>query len=354
MFRSYLDEDSNYHKLDSLNVYSSLERLDRQFDSAWNDAHFLNITFDPKKIKTIVFAGMGASVLAGKMIHALSPFFLKIPFEVCSNYRLPMYVNRKTLVILSSYSGNTAEIISCAQDAKKRGAKIICMTSGGQLEKFAKSESLPLILFQNQNTSSIPRMGLFYSIGATLSIIRRLSDHKQDLDQKQLSLIITRSLDHIRREIELEKNPAKNLAQKMKHTSIFFISSNHLVGVGESIKNYVNESAKSFSYHLAIPDLNHHFLDGLSFPLSYKNDTNFILINSNIYPSAIQKRVELTKDILLKQKYSVTVIKPESTSPVGQILESMVFFTFFSYYLSIVNKVDPGTNPWVDYFKNHI
>jgi len=95
-------------------------------------------------------------------------------------------------------------------------------------------------------------------------------------------------------------------------------------------------------------------MEGLSFPLSLKDHTRFILLNSSLYPELIQKRFQTTKDILIKQNYQLSVIKPESSEITSQVFESLVFLTMISYYLSIVNKQDPGTNPWVDFFKKQI
>jgi hypothetical protein len=95
-------------------------------------------------------------------------------------------------------------------------------------------------------------------------------------------------------------------------------------------------------------------MEGLAFPVGLKDDVKFILLDSGLYPLIIQKRLRITKDVLLKQKYQVTVIKPESADPVLQSFESLVFLIMFSYYLGILNKVNPGENLMVDYFKNQL
>jgi len=95
-------------------------------------------------------------------------------------------------------------------------------------------------------------------------------------------------------------------------------------------------------------------MEGLAYPISLKDSVRFILLNSSLYPDVIQKRFQITKDVLIKQNYQLTVIKPESTEILSQVFESLVFLVMISYYLSIVNKQDPGTNPWVDFFKKQL
>ena len=355
MPRPALDDNRLLTSVDKKDTYSSIKKISIQFEGGYRAAHFLNLDFEPSKLRSIVFAGMGGSNLAGKIIHSLSPFLLDLPFEVVANYRLPPYVNKNTLVIISSYSGNTQETISCALDAKNRSARIICLTSGGQLEKIAVENHWSLIkLDPALNQSKIPRLGLFISLGATIGLTERLSSAHSPLNPKQLSFAISRALDQTNKDIPTESKTAKSLAEKYQRTGIVLIGANHLEGVADSVKNLINETAKTFSCFLPLPDLNHHFLDGLIFPERLKESVSFIILNSSLYPQAIQRRVELTKDILLKQKHRVTIIRPESTDPIGQTLESLAFFTLFSYYLSMLHHVDPGATPWVDYLKNHL
>ncbi|KKT37656.1 MAG: Bifunctional phosphoglucose/phosphomannose isomerase [Candidatus Collierbacteria bacterium GW2011_GWF2_44_15] len=355
MLKSALDNSRVFESLDKKDLYSSIAKISLQFESGWHEAHFLNLGFEPEKLKSIVLAGMGGSNMAGKVIHSLSPFLLNIPFEVAANYRLPPYVKKSTLVILSSYSGNTQETLSCALDAKNRGAKIVCIASGGQLEKMAKENHWPLIkLDPALNTSKIPRMGLFLSLGASLGLIERFKPDLTPINPKQISSLISRTLDPIGKDIKTKENPAKALAEKYKGQGLIILGANHLYGVADTVKNFFNETSKTFSVSLSIPDMNHHFLDGLVYPEKLKDSVSFLIFNSSLYPQVIQRRVELIKDILLKQKYKLSIIRPESSGPTEQVLESLVFCTLLSYYLGIANQVDPSATPWVDYLKNHL
>ncbi len=356
MFKSVLDNSAEVHKLDPLSGYDSLIKLGHQFEFGFHHAKFANLDIDPLKIKNVVFAGMGGSNLAGKVILSLSPYLLKVPFEIVSNYRLPNFVSKSTLVIVCSYSGETEEAISCLLDAEKRSAKVIAISTGGQLIKLAQEKSLGLVKLDPAiNPSRSPRYGLMLTLGASLGIISRLSEEAASvLNSKALGFTIEKSVDLLRCEKLLKQNPAKDLAQRHLGQGIIFIGANHLSSVAEIAKNYINESAKSFSAAFSVPDMNHHFLDGLIYPSSLRDSVKFIILNSDLYPQVIQKRIKLTQEILAQQKYQVTIIKPESEKAVEQVLESLVFFLFFSYYLSIANGVNPVSNPWVDYFKKHL
>lgn len=351
-----LDNQKLYKQLDEQDLYSSLSKFGRQFESGWTSAQFVSLSFDLSKVKNLVFAGMGGSNLAGYLAHSLAPFLLAMPFEVVANYRLPSYADKTTLVILSSYSGNTEEVLSCAQDAKMRSCQMICITSGGSLKGLAVTESLSFLeLDQKLNPSDAPRAGLGLSLGATFGLLSRLNPSAtRYFDSKEIVHTIDRVLDMVNIFKPQANNPAKTLAAKHKGQAVLFFSANHLSGVGQAASNFVNETAKTMSTNFDFPDLNHHLLEGFTFPTDLKDQASLIILNSSLYPEIIQKRISLTRDILLQQKYRVTVIKPETTTAVSQTFESLVFLIMFSYYLSITNRVNPTPNPWVDYLKTHL
>lgn len=354
--KSILDDSKKYDQYDPSQVGRSFTSFGQQMESAWHDSQFVNLGFETDHLKNIVIAGMGGSNLAAFVAQSLSPLLIKLPFEIVANYRLPQYADKNTLVILASYSGNTEEIISCAQDALKRQCKIVVLTTSGKLKEMAITEHWPMIALDSKlNPSRVPRYGLGLMLGATLGLLVRLNPESyRYFDLKEIVRTIDRGFDHSNINISSENNPAKTLALKNKGQSIIFISANHLTGVAKIASNFVCETSKTFSASFVIPDINHFFMEGLSFPESLKDNTRFILLNSSLYPEIIQKRFQITKDILVRQKYQLTVIKPEATDIVLQVFESLVFLTMFSYYLSIANKQDPSTNPWVDYFKKQI
>lgn len=351
-----LDNLKTYHQFDEADLYSSLTKMGRQIDSGWTAAKFESLGFDSDQIHQIILTGMGGSNLAGHLIHSLAPFLLTVPYEIIDNYRLPSYAAKNTLVILSSYSGDTEEILSCAQDAKMRGCLTLVLTTGGKLLALAGTENISVILLDKKlNPSGAPRAGLGLSIGALMGLFLRLNPLAQKyFDQKEIIHTIDRVFDMVSQSKNTSENPAKSLAVKHKGLGVIIFSANHLSAVGKTGANFLNETAKTMSVNFNFPDLNHHLLEGFTFPLGFKDQFNILILNSSLYPEIIQKRISLTRDILLQQKYRVTVIKPETTDPVCQVFESLVFLIMFSYYLSITNKVNPAPNPWVDYLKKHL
>ncbi|HUC96749.1 MAG TPA: SIS domain-containing protein, partial [Candidatus Saccharimonadales bacterium] len=103
-----------------------------QYQQANFSVDLQNPDNDNRPIKNIVVAGMGGSALAALSIKSWLKFELNDSFEIVRTYDLPVYVGRDTLVIVSSYSGNTEETLSCLDQAESKGAQVAIITSGGK------------------------------------------------------------------------------------------------------------------------------------------------------------------------------------------------------------------------------
>lgn len=351
-----LDQEKILKKLDPDKVYPSIALFPDQLKTAWQEADIQTIKGSFGQINKLCVTGMGGSGLAGHVIEHLAPALTRLPFFVSSNYRLPAWIDPKSLVIVSSYSGNTEETLSSLQDALSKKAKILVITSGGKLEQLALKNNLDIFrLNPKNNPSGKPRLGLGSSLGAHLGLLKRLNlltgSH---LDINSISNSLNNLASYLSYRVSLKANPAKILACKTKNQAIIIISANHLNGSAHAAKNQINESSKTFSVNFHLPDLNHHLLEGLSLPKQLKNLTHFILLNSENYPQKIKDRLKITQEVLIKQGYPVTIIKPESSPMIDQALETILFFEYFSFYLAMVNNVNPGPIPWVDYFKKQL
>ncbi len=355
MYKSLLDQPDKYFQ-DNSRVYESILHLGNQVEQAWVEVSNQTLHARCHLAKNLVIAGMGGSALSGRIIRSLDQYILNVPLEVVTNYRLPNYVSKNSLVILNSYSGDTEETLSAAHDALARGAKIFIIATGGKLLDLAKKEQLDYYhIHPKFNPSHQPRLGLGYSIISVFAVLARcgfLNFSVKDVESiKSLLRGLTTSF---RRETSLESNPAKIVAEKIRDRATIILSANQFNGTAHAIKNMLNENSKSFAALFDFPELCHHFLEGLSYPKDLKNQVHFLLINSDQYPQAIQDRLQITKQILVKHGYSNTVIKPEANDPTLQAFELLYFGAFLSFYLAMLYRLDPGPIPSVDYLKKEI
>jgi glucose/mannose-6-phosphate isomerase len=167
-----LDSKEKIAQLDSKNMYGSIQLLGKQVEEVLAEAKKVKIPGSYKKINNIVVLGMGGSALGAHVIKSLFFNLLQIPVEIVNGYKAPASVSSKTLVIASSYSGSTEEVLNSVKEAKKKQAKIVVICSGGKLADWVKKNKiLALVFTTNNNPCGSPRMGLGYSIFGQVAIL---------------------------------------------------------------------------------------------------------------------------------------------------------------------------------------
>jgi glucose/mannose-6-phosphate isomerase len=299
---------------------------------------------------------MGGSALGGRISHSVLFDRLRVPFEIINGYKVPQHVGLKTLVICSSYSGNTEESIDCAYQSLEKGAKVFGITAGGKLESLFLENNLPFYLIdEKQNPSKQPRMSIGYATGSILGLFQNLGVASILNEEIEDAIAVMHETATDFHEHTPEgRNLAKKIFETVKNKAVILVSSEHLVGASHTIKNQFNENAKTFSVLFEIPELNHHLMEGLRYPKKLKEDVIFLFVNSKLYSDRVQKRYEVTKKVVDKNGYSFTEFVPNSTKHLSQAFELIILGSFLTYFLTEYYKIDPLEIPWVDFFKDEM
>lgn len=351
-----LDNISDATTLDNGFVYDSIKFFPSQIKQAWNEVKNLKSNIKSKNIDNVVISGMGGSALGGRIFDSLTSQLINLPVEVFTEYHIPNYVSNKTLVVISSYSGNTHETISDLYEAQKRNAKIYVISTSGKISDIARKDKLSFYEINPiYNPSKQPRMALGYSISAIFSFLAKLGflNISDSIIEKIISDLEDLT-DFYGIKNPSDKNPAKNLALKFYQKFPVIISSEHLVGSAHSFKNQLNETAKTFSAMFEIPELNHHLMEGLKHPVKLKEIIKFLFIESDLYTKQVLKRYPITKDVIEKNGISHATFNPMLKDKLSQGFEVMFVGMFISYYLSMLYQENPVEIPWVDYFKKNL
>ncbi|MFO0703435.1 MAG: SIS domain-containing protein [Patescibacteria group bacterium] len=342
-------------------VIISTRAFPKQITTSFRDVG--SMQFDPgyKEVENIILCGMGGSRFPGLIAYYLFKDSLKIPFIVCDDYILPEFVNEKTLVILSSYSGTTEEVVHMGKAAFAKKAKIVGYCVGGELASFLESNNLPRYIFDpTLNPSGQPRIGFGYAIGALFGILAKLNLIKGKMyeslgDELEKDCA---DLEKISLEFDFEsktgQNRAKDFALEMLEKYPYFIVAEHITGVGNAIQNQINETSKNISSYRVIPELNHHLMEGLKHPHTHSEMALFVMIESPLYSPRVQKRYEVTKDVVNQNNIKTITYKTKGSSKIGDVLEIATFGSFLSMYLAALYGVDPAKIPYVDYFKKQL
>lgn len=337
-------------------VADTIRLYPNQLKQAWDEIGFLHIPPEYKNVENIVFCGMGGSALGARIVDSLAIDRLRIPLEIFNDYKIPNYVNNKTLVVVCSYSGTTEEVIESTYQAIKKGAKIFGITIGGTLGELLKKEKIPSYIFEPKyNPSLQPRMSSGYMLGAPFALFNKLGFLSVSEEEIEDAMSVSfKVLSEFHENSPLEKNLAYSFAHKLKNRIPVLVASNHLYGTAHTIKNQFNESAKTFSVLFDIPELNHHLMEGLKNPIRQKELLKFVFLSSNLYDEKIKKRFLVTQDVLERNLVEYLVYSPTSEKKLSQVFETLIFGSFTVYFLTKLYGIDPLEIPWVNYFKKQL
>lgn len=351
-----LDKIQEIKKLDTAFVSESIEALPRQIKQVLKEADRIKIPAAYKKINKVVVSGMGGSNLGARIIEAVFIDQIKVPVVIVADYSVPAMVDKNTLYILSSYSGNTEETLSTYFEVKKRKAKIIAITAHHEknsLQKLMAKDKIPGYVFKHDhNPSDQPRLGLGYSIFGMISLMSKAGIFK--LSKKEVEQVIAKLEKWnktLNTDSKLIKNTAKKIASKLKGKEPVLVGAEFLHGNLHALRNQFSETSKNFASFLILPDLNHFAMEGLAHPISNKKDFVFLFFDSALYHPRIQKRAHLTKQVVKKNKIQVLDYQLKGLTKLEQSFEVLQLGTWITYYLGLLNEIKPGQVPFVDWFK---
>ncbi len=352
MTTSILNSRKKITKIDKENMMGSIEELGKQVKDAWEKLKKINFT-PTEEIRNVVFAGMGGSGLGADVIKNLFKNKLNIPLDFVHSYSLPNYVNKHTLVILSSYSGNTEEVLSCAQQAKEKNTQIMAITAGGELEKFAKDNRYVFYKIEPTfNPSNQPRMAIGYAVFGSLGLLAKAGIISlTDTQVNAVVKTIEYQVQECSVEVADEENPAKTLAFLMLDRRPVFVVSDFLEGAGHVSTNQHNENAKVFADYKVVPEINHHLLEGLKYPKSNATNHIFIFVQSMLYHPKNIIRMQLTQEVVEKNHLDTIAIPLKAKTKIEQVFEMLTIFSFAGFYLAMLEGINPSPIPFVKEFK---
>ncbi len=344
--------------LDNANVISQKDPADAlgiiaaQFAQAEYDAQVQHAEFDNRQITNVVITGMGGSALAALMVKVLLQSELRLTFEVVRGYDLPNYVSQSTLVIASSYSGNTEETLTALADAQKRGAQIGIIASGGQLLEIADRDEIASVVLPS---GAQPRMAMIYNLRALFALLSNFGivSKKWLAELEDISEWLGRESSQWVPGVPTVDNYAKQLALTAIGKSPVFYGSPLTGPLAYKWKISWNETAKNTAFWNEYPEFNHNeFMGWTSHPVE-KPFAVFDFKSSFDRPR-ITQRFEITDRLLSGQRPRAITIELKGESPLAQLLWGAVLADFSSAYAAILNGVDPTPVSLIEKLKGEL
>ncbi|MBX4197462.1 bifunctional phosphoglucose/phosphomannose isomerase [Candidatus Saccharibacteria bacterium] len=340
-----LDDLKYIHQRDGQDALGIAERQASQLE------HKFEVPKIEGEFSNVVFAGMGGSALPALLSTSWPGY--NLPFEICRQYNIPVYVSDKTLFIAASYSGNTEETLSALAKAEEKGAIIAVFAGGGKLEEIAGQKGYPFVKIPKAEQ---PRYAVFYMLVALLAIL----DAAGLLQEKDTAGQLAKAANFLRESVKswtatvpTAQNPAKKLAIELAGKSGVVYAGPLLAPAAYKWKISFNENAKNVAWWGQYPEFNHNeFIGWSSHPI--QKLYSVVDLRSNLEHPRIQKRFELSDKLLSGKRPAAQVVQAQGETLLEQLVWTVAYGDFVTIYLALCNGVNPAPVDLVEKFKKEL
>jgi glucose/mannose-6-phosphate isomerase len=337
-------------KADPGDMLTKIKDLPLQIKDAWKIVQAASFPPAYGDVRNITILGMGGSAIGGEFAGALLADDLKVPLSVHRDYGLPGYVGRNSLVIASSFSGNTEETLSGFDEAKKRGAKILAITTGGRIADEAKALRLPLITF---GYHAQPRAALGYSLTLVLGTLGKLGfarDMGKEIEQALADV------DKLEERVHegARTNDAKKMAIELVGKIPVVYGAGVMGVMARRVKDQWNENAKNWAHYDVMSELNHNAVVGFPHPPIARDAQVVLLLRSRRDNPRHRLRFDVTKELLDRSQIPHQDLQFDGASMLSEVLQMTYFTDYVSFYVALLNGADPTPVTSIDYLKDRL
>ncbi|HEM62397.1 MAG TPA: bifunctional phosphoglucose/phosphomannose isomerase [Chloroflexi bacterium] len=347
-----LDEVATMERFDPGGMERRIAELPRQCREAMDLAKSLRFPEHYADADSIVILGLGGSAIGGDLVRTLVEQRCPVPLLINRDYGIPGFVNSHTLVLASSYSGNTEEVLTAVGAALGRDAMCLAITTGGELATLCSSRGLPVFRFDYE---SQPRAALGYSFTSLLVLLERLgfvADIAEPLGAALMALEKLGSVFGLN--VPEANNPAKQLARRLEGRLPVIYGAGHLSEVARRWKCQFNENSKGWAFWEVAPELNHNAVAGYEFPEALRGNLHVLLLDSDLYRQSHRARMQITGEILRRREIAHEFVNVRGESTISQVLWAIHLGDYVSYYLAALRGVDPTPVESIAYLKERL
>lgn len=308
------------------------------------------ITFDIPIPDNVVVAGMGGSAIGGDLLKDWAKNKAVVPIEVYREYTLPDYADKKTLVVVISYSGDTEESLSAFHDALERECMVYCISSGGALLKYAQKHNVSYLQVPGGMPPRAALPYLFVPLLVLMDKIGVVSGSVMELDEAVK--VLAKVCKDNGPEIAVLDNPSKDLAQHIDETVPIIYGFGVYRSVAQRFKTQFNENSKSPAKWEYFSELDHNEIVGWENRGECVRYFSIIFIRDIDESVEIESRIEITKQIMEKAGLMIFEVEAQGISLLARMLSTVVLGDFVSVYLAILRGVDPTPVRTIDLLKD--
>ncbi len=319
-----------------------VEGFTKQLQEALDIANSAVLT-QKHNVQNIVVTGLGGSGIGGTILSELVQTECPVPIIVNKDYFLPDFVNSNSLVIISSYSGNTEETLSAMKQAIDKNAQIVCVTSGGEVHAIAQQYKYDTIIIPGGNP---PRSCIGYSLVQLFKIVQFNGFVKTDL-LNQVKATIT-LLDKEKEAIKIE---SALIAKKLLNKIPVIYSLGSCEGAAVRFRQQINENSKMLCWHHTLPEMNHNELVGWT-----EENKNLVVVtfHTSFDYDRTKKRYEVCKPIFQKYANDVIDVTAQGKSKLEQFMYLINIGDWISCYIADIKGIDPVEVNVINHLKKEL
>ena len=332
---------SDLEKIDTKKMY---KEYDRWPEIAQNSFEEKFEKFDTSDIDHIVFAGMGGSGTIGDIISSILSK-TNIHVNVVKGYLLPKTVDSNTLVVATSISGNTDEVLSILKNSENSKAKFISFSSDGNLEKISIENNIKHVKISQAHSPRASLPSFLYSILNVLENVIPIK--KNDIVESISKLEKTQKL--ISSSNLNEKNPSLSLANWIKNIPIIYYPLG-LHAAAIRFKNSLQENAK---VHAISEDVIEACHNGI---VAWENKTSVqpILIQGHDDYIKTKERWKIFKEFLQSRQIDFKEVNSDEGNILSKIMYLIYLLDYSTIYHAIESKIDPTPVKSIEFIKKRL
>ncbi|MCY4436128.1 MAG: bifunctional phosphoglucose/phosphomannose isomerase [Chloroflexi bacterium] len=348
-----LDDERSFSSLDSGNMAAQIAGFPDACAAAWEQAQSVSLPPAYRAVSSVVVFGMGGSAISGDLARTLGSNMASVSIEVVRGYHVPGYVDNKTLAVAISFSGDTEETLVAFDAAAQKTTQQIVIAGGGALQARAQGSGIPHYPIRNvrkQPRTALPHLYMpvlhalsalgiiFCPSAAVLEAIQFVAEQAPKFD-------VT---------VPERRNPAKQLARALHGRIVSIYGAEFLSEVARRWKTQINENSKQWAEFEHLPEANHNAVVGFGHPAANTSVLQVVQLQSSLYHNRTRFRMEVTRELLKTSAIAGETITVQGPTPLAQQLYGTLLGDYVSYYLALLNDVDPTPVANIEFVKSQL
>ncbi len=357
---STLDDRSVYERLDPSGLHRRLQGLPSQCRQAWQAAKKTEVPGHWRQCTEVIVAGMGGSAIAGNLVSDLAGPSSSMPIRMVRDFRIPgILIGNKPggntprqLIVVCSFSGETEETLAMFDQARSAGVAMAAITGGGTLAEQAAEAGIPVM---SVDAPGEPRSAVGYNLILLASLLDRagvINVSENEVDEAVASAESMASQVAI--EVPTKDNQAKLLAKELVGRLVVVYGGGALSGMALRWKSQINENGKSWAFAELLPELLHNSVESFPSGPEIRQRTTALLLRPHQTTPELGRRYDVLGGTLDRFGIENRMFTGVAGGPLAQSLSMLVLGDHVSYYMGLLNGINPSETPNINISKEQL